>query len=288
VFALLGPNGAGKTTAMRIFATLTQPDGGSARVAGFDVVTERDEVRRRISLTGQDVALDDLQSGAENLAMIARLQGLPGRTARGRARELLEQFDLLDAADRRVSTYSGGMRRRLDLATGLIVPPEVLFLDEPTTGLDPRSRQAVWGVVEELAASGVTVLLTTQYFDEADRLAQQVAVIDGGRIVAQGSPAELKRHAAESRLEVQLTGREGFDIVASHLGVRMVYGDPSTLTLEVATSGQAVEVRALLDGIDPGRSQIATFAIRAASLDDVFMTLTGHTATAPESETLYV
>jgi ABC-2 type transport system ATP-binding protein len=196
VFALLGPNGAGKTTTVRILATLLAPDRGSARVAGYDVVTERREVRRRISLTGQYAALDEPQTGAENLEMLARLLHLPARVARARVRELLAQFDLLAAADRRVSTYSGGMRRRLDLAASLIGRPEVIFLDEPTTGLDLRSRRAMWELVAELSRSGVTVLLTTQYLEEADRLADRVAVLDRGAILAEGTVDELKQQVA--------------------------------------------------------------------------------------------
>jgi ABC-2 type transport system ATP-binding protein len=284
VFALLGPNGAGKTTTVRILATLTRPDAGSARVAGYDVLSHRHEVRRRISLTGQSAALDELQTGAENLRMIGRLRRLPARAARVRASELLAQFDLAEAADRRVGTYSGGMRRRLDLAAGLIIRPAVLFLDEPTTGLDPRSRQAMWRVVNELTGSGVTVLLTTQYLDEADHLAARIAVMDGGRIVADGTPDELKRQVAARRLEMSLADLAGFEKVAGVLGRRVLHEDRPKLTLEVAIGEDAAELRALLDEIDPQRRRIARFAIRAASLDDVFMSLTGHDATAPESE----
>src|SRR5262245_25927370 len=196
VFALLGPNGAGKTTTVRVLTTLVPFDSGRVRVVGHDVVADRREVRRRISLTGQYAALDELQTGAENLRMMGRLRGLSGRAARARAAELLTHFDLAAAADRRVGTYSGGMRRRLDLAAGLVVQPEVIFLDEPTTGLDPRSRQALWDVVAGQAAEGVTVFLTTQYLDEADRLADRIAVVDGGRVVAEGTAAELKQRVA--------------------------------------------------------------------------------------------
>ena len=196
VFALLGPNGAGKTTAVRILATLARADAGQVRVAGFDVVADRRQVRRRISLTGQFAAVDDLQTGEENLRMMGRLAGLSRARARRRAAELLERFDLTEAGGRTVSTWSGGMRRRLDLAAGLVGQPEVLFLDEPTTGLDPRSRQAVWQVVGELAASGVSVFLTTQYLEEADRLADRIVVLDGGRVVAEGTSRQLKEQVA--------------------------------------------------------------------------------------------
>jgi ABC-2 type transport system ATP-binding protein len=197
VFALLGPNGAGKTTTVRILTTLLAPDSGTVRVAEHDVVTDADAVRASISLTAQEAAVDGLLSGRENLRMMARLRG----ASRARADELLERFDLVDAADRRVATYSGGMKRRLDLAMSLVITPTVLFLDEPTTGLDPRSRMAVWEAVTTLVDEGVTVLLTTQYLEEADRLADRIAVIDGGRVVAQGTAAELKAHAAVETLD---------------------------------------------------------------------------------------
>ena len=197
VFALLGPNGAGKTTTVRILTTLLKPDAGTARVAGHDVVTDANAVRGAISLTAQEAAVDGLLTGRENLRMMARLRG----ASRARADELLERFDLSEAADRRVTTYSGGMKRRLDLAMSLVITPAVLFLDEPTTGLDPRSRMAVWDAVTTLVDEGVTVLLTTQYLEEADRLANRIAVIDGGNIVAQGTAAELKAHAAVETLD---------------------------------------------------------------------------------------
>ncbi len=201
VFALLGPNGAGKTTTVKLLATLLRPDGGSARVAGFDLVREPERVRGAISLTGQYAAVDELLTGAENLRMMARLRHLRRAAARARAAELLERFDLVEAADRRVATYSGGMRRRLDLAVSLIADPPVLFLDEPTTGLDPRSRRAIWAAVGELAERGTTVLLTTQYLEEADQLADRVAVLDGGAVVAEGTAAELKARYGGATLD---------------------------------------------------------------------------------------
>jgi ABC-2 type transport system ATP-binding protein len=253
VFALLGPNGAGKTTTVKILSTLIAPDGGSARVAGLDVVRERQAVRRQISLTGQHAAVDELQTGAENLFTMARLAGLTRPRARARAAELLERFGLAEAGGRRAGTYSGGMRRRLDLAAGLVSRPAVLFLDEPTTGLDPRSRQAMWEVIGELVADGVTVFLTTQYLEEADRLAERIALIDGGRIAAEGTPAELKRRVAGPRLDVTMAdGR----------------------TLSVATDGSAPSVRALLDELDPAGDAIAAFALHDPTLDDVFLALT--------------
>jgi ABC-2 type transport system ATP-binding protein len=285
VFALLGPNGAGKTTAVRILATLVSPDAGRARVAGHDIVAQRREVRRRISLTGQYAALDELQTGTENLEMMGRLLQLPARAARMRTRELLQQFDLVDAADRRVGTYSGGMRRRLDLAASVITRPEVIFLDEPTTGLDLRSRQAMWGLVTDLAASEVTVFLTTQYLEEADNLADRIAVLDRGQIVAEGSPDELKQQVAGHRLDVRLVDAVTFERVADSLGRRTVHTDRSTLTVGVATDGAAADVRALLDEIDPERIRIARFSLHTASLDDVFMTLTERENKASERET---
>jgi ABC-2 type transport system ATP-binding protein len=276
VYALLGPNGAGKTTTVRILATLLHPDAGTARVAGHDVVTERPLVRRAISLTGQDVAIDELQTGAENLRMMARLSRLPKARAKTRAAELLERFDLAEAGDRRVGTYSGGMRRRLDLAASLIVRPAVLFLDEPTTGLDPRSRQAVWDVVTGLTRDGVTVFLTTQYLEEADRLADRVAVMDGGKLVAEGTSAELKRQVAGHRLDLTAADRAAFDDLVRELGPRALQPAADRLAVSVATDGSAGHIRALLDELDPGRRTVTRFAVHGATLDDVFLALTGH------------
>jgi ABC-2 type transport system ATP-binding protein len=276
VFALLGPNGAGKTTIVRILSTLTRADGGLARVAGFDVVRDRREVRRRISLTGQFAALDEAQTGAENLRMMGRLARLPRAAARQRAAGLLEQFDLTAAGRRRVGTYSGGMRRRLDLAASLVGRPSVIFLDEPSNGLDPQSRQGLWQVIEGLAASGVTIFLTTQYLEEADQLADRIAVLDAGRVVAEGTAAELKQRVAARRLDLTCPTQVTLDRVSRYLGERVVYRDPLRLTAGVATDGSAAQVRALLDEIDPDRCLIAAFAVRDATLDDVFLTLTGH------------
>jgi ABC-2 type transport system ATP-binding protein len=276
VFALLGPNGAGKTTTVRILATLSRADAGQARVAGFDVDRDRHLVRRRISLTGQFAALDEAQTGEENLRMMGRLSRLSRAAARQRAAELLAQFELADAARRRVSTYSGGMRRRLDLAASLVGRPSVIFLDEPSTGLDPRSRLTMWQTIAGLAASGVTVFLTTQYLEEADRLADRIAVLDAGRLVAEGTAAELKQRFAARRLDLTCQDPAAFARLSRYFGDRAVHLDPADLTVGVATDGSAAQVRALLDAADPARSLIAGFAVHEATLDDVFLTLTGH------------
>jgi ABC-2 type transport system ATP-binding protein len=288
VFALLGPNGAGKTTTVRILSTLVRADAGRARVAGFDVVSDQPQVRRRISLTGQYAAVDEPQTGEENLRMMGRLTGLSRARARGRAAELLERFDLVEAGRRRVATYSGGMRRRLDLAASLVGHPAVIFLDEPTTGLDPRSRQAMWQVITGLVQGGVTVFLTTQYLEEADRLADRIAVIDGGRVVAEGAPSELKRRVAGQRLDLTLADAPAFEEVARCLGERAIRSDSGRLTIGVATDGSAAHVRALLDEIDPQRRAVSRFAVHTATLDDVFLALTDRAAAAPEQETANV
>ncbi|WP_405811407.1 ATP-binding cassette domain-containing protein [Streptomyces sp. NBC_01520] len=276
VFALLGPNGAGKTTTVRILATLTTADSGTARVAGYDVVADRRRVRRAISLTGQFAAVDETLTGEENLRMMARLTGLSRARARERAEELLDRFGLTDAARRQARTYSGGMRRRLDLAAGLVGSPEpgVFFLDEPTTGLDPRSRRELWQVVRDLAGRGATVLLTTQYLEEADQLADRIAVLDKGRIAAEGTPAELKARAAGHRLDLVLTTQEAY----LRLATRAVHHSPGSLTLGLPTDGTAAHVRALLDEIDPRRTDVDRFSLHSATLDDVFLTLTAETA----------
>lgn len=253
VFALLGPNGAGKTTTINILTTLSKPDAGHARVAGFDVVTQRDEVTRRISLTGQSAAVDDMLTGVENLTMLARLSGLTPFAAKQRAAELLGRFDLEGAARRRVATYSGGMRRRLDLALSFVVTPTVLFLDEPTTGLDTRSRRELWSVIRGLADAGTTVLLTTQYLEEADQLADRIVVIDGGRIVAEGTPDELKSRLGGETVELRDRAGE--------------------LLRDVATDGTVSGLRRALDVLDESGAD-GTVTLRRPSLDDVFLSLT--------------
>jgi ABC-2 type transport system ATP-binding protein len=253
VVALLGPNGAGKTTTVRILATLTRADAGTVRVAGHDVAREPRKVREAISLTGQYAAVDELLTGRENLRMMARLRRLRGPAARRRTAELLERFDLVDARDRRVATYSGGMRRRLDLAMSLVSEPPVVFLDEPTTGLDPRSRRAMWAGVGELRDAGVTVLLTTQNLEEADRLADRVVVIDGGRVIAEGTAEELK-------------ARTGGETVVLHLA--------DEGAIRVPTDGSAAAVRAVLDQMERRGVAVERLELQRPSLDDVFLTLT--------------
>ena len=266
VFALLGANGAGKTTTVRILATLERPDGGTAKIAGHDVTTQPDQVRAAISLTAQEAAVDGILTGAENLRMMARLRRV--RDPKRKAGELLERFDLTDAADRRVATYSGGMRRRLDLAMSLVAQPTVIFLDEPTTGLDPRSRIAVWEAVKDLADQGATILLTTQYLEEADRLADRIAVLNRGRIAAQGTAAELKRGIAGETLELFFADERALATAAQLLDGRK---DDERLSLKLPADGPR-DVKRALDALDA--VPIDRLELHAPTLDDVFLTLT--------------
>ncbi|GLY97374.1 ATP-binding cassette domain-containing protein [Actinoplanes sp. NBRC 103695] len=271
VFALLGPNGAGKTTAVRILATLLRPDAGVARVCGFDVTADPREVQRSISLTGQSAAVDELLTGEENLVLLGRLRRLGRRGARQRAAELLEQFDLAGAGRRRVRTYSGGMRRRLDLAVSLVVAPRVLFLDEPTTGLDPRSRQTTWAAVRELSAAGVTVFLTTQYLEEADQLADRIAFLDHGDIIAMGRPADLKAQLAGERVELRIDAPEAAGRALELAGAGAVAARGG---LMVPTGGTAREVRELLNRLDAAGVDVGQVAVHRPTLDDVFLSMT--------------
>ncbi|MFC6825031.1 ATP-binding cassette domain-containing protein [Halopelagius fulvigenes] len=280
VYGLLGPNGAGKTTTIRLLATLLRPDSGTATVLGHDVVTEAAEVRAKVALTGQYASVDEDLTGRENLVLVARLLGLSWRAARSRADELLTTFGLADAADRQVQTYSGGMRRRLDVATSLVVTPEVLFLDEPTTGLDPRSRNQVWDIVRAIAAHGTTVLLTTQYLDEADRLADRLAVIDEGRVIAEGTSRELKAAVGANRLDVRLRDigqrAEAEAVLTDVLGVELIDGpDRDTLSASVPTEERAAEA---LTALADAGVRAAEFSLGQASLDEVFLALTGRPA----------
>ena len=278
ILGMLGPNGAGKTTAVRVLATLLRPDSGHARVLGADVVTQAAEVRRRIGLTGQYAALDNSLTGRANLVMIGRLSRLGRAEARRRADELLDRFDLTGAAGRAVKTYSGGMRRRLDLAASLIGRPEVLFLDEPTTGLDPRSRAVMWDIIRDLATGGTTLLLTTQYLDEADRLASQIAVVDGGRMIAQGSPDELKDKAGKDRVSVTLAPAAdtaaAVAAVSAHAAGPVAVGAGDRLTAQVpAYDGITTD---LVRSLDLAGVRVTGIAVDRPSLDDVFLALTGH------------
>lgn len=280
VYGLLGPNGAGKTTIVRMLSTLIRPDGGSARVMGHDVVAEPGAVRARVSLTGQFASVDEDLTGRENLVLIARLYGFAWAAARARADELLGAFDLADAARRQVKTYSGGMRRRLDVASSIVVAPDLMFLDEPTTGLDPRSRNQVWEIVRSLVAGGTTVLLTTQYLDEADRLADRIAVIDEGRIIAEGTRGELKASVGSGVLNVRLDGSQrrpaAAAILRETLGVEVLLEpDPTALSARVA-NGDAVP-RAL-ERLAAAGCRVTDFALGQPSLDEVFLALTGSRA----------
>ena len=271
VLALLGPNGAGKTTTVRILSTLLRPDAGRATVAGFDVVRDARRVREIISLTGQQVAVDNKQSGAENLTMMGHLAHLPRRVVRSRVSELLTAFELADAAGRRVDTYSGGMRRRLDLAAGLLTRPRIMFLDEPTTGLDPRSRQALWDVVRGVVDEGTSVFLTTQYLEEADRLAQRAALVDGGRVVAEGPPAQLKREVGDAGVELTFASVSDADRVAPALAATV-----DGARVRVPTDGSVAHVRSVLSAVEATGVTPDHWEVRAPTLDDVFLALTGH------------
>jgi ABC-2 type transport system ATP-binding protein len=280
VYGVLGPNGAGKTTTIRMLATLLRPDGGSARVLGRDVVKDADEVRGLVSLTGQLASVDEDLTGRENLILMARLLGFRRQSAKARADELLAAFSLGDAAGRQVKHYSGGMRRRLDIAASIVVTPELMFLDEPTTGLDPRSRNHVWDVVRALVAQGTTVLLCTQYLDEADQLAERIAVIDHGRVIAEGPPAQLKASVGQGALHVRVLDpaqREQAErLLAAALDADVhLQPDPAALSVPVADAARA---SAAIGELSEAGVALAHFSLGQPSLDEVFLALTGHTA----------
>jgi len=287
VFGFLGPNGAGKTTTIRILATLARPDGGTARVLGFDVVSERNAIRARVAVTGQFASLDDDLTGYENLIVFGRLRGLSRAASRRRADELLAAFDLTGAASRPVGGYSGGMRRRLDIGASLIVTPDLLFLDEPTTGMDPRSRSQVWELVRQIAAAGTTVLLTTQYLEEADQLAEQIAVIDHGRIVAEGTSAQLKARVGSGTLHVRLLDGEqrprARAVLAGTLeGPVRLGADPLTLSVLLATPADPADTGRLvghaMTRLSDARVAVAEVTLGQPSLHEAFLALTGHPA----------
>jgi len=281
-FSLLGPNGAGKTTTVQIMSTLVRADGGEVRVAGHDVATDPAAVRAAIGVTGQFSAVDNLLTGEENLLLMADLHHLRRAEGRRRAAELLDQFDLADAAKKSAVTFSGGMRRRLDLAMTLIGEPRVIFLDEPTTGLDPRSRRMMWQIIRGLVAGGVTIFLTTQQLDEADELADQIAVLDHGKVVATGRPEELKRSIPGAHVRLRFADVAGLDAAEHVLGGAFRHED--TLTLEVPSDAGATAVRALLNRLGDTADQVDAVSVHTPDLDDVFFALTGHPTTDTTAE----
>ncbi len=286
MLALLGPNGAGKTTTIRILSTLLAPDSGKAYVNGHDVVKNSHQVRESIGLTGQYAAVDEYLTGRENLLMMGRLYHLSRRDCALRAAALLEQFDLEEAQNRIVKTYSGGMRRRLDLAASLIATPPILFLDEPTTGLDPRSRLAMWDIIAKLVEADVTILLTTQYLEEADRLADKIAVVDNGTIIAQGTSEELKSRVGKERLELTIKQESNFEEAIQAIGGEGLQHDAAARTLSVATDGSVQEVKRVLDRMEQAKVAIETLSLHKPTLDDVFMHITGHKAEKEKTEEL--
>lgn len=275
MLALLGPNGAGKTTIVRILSTLLKFDSGSVKTEGFDTVTEADEIRKIIGLTGQSAAVDELLTGRENLVMMGRLYRLTRKSAKARADELLHEFDLVDAADRPAKTYSGGMRRRLDLAVSLIATPPIIFLDEPTTGLDPRSRIAMWEIIKKLMAKGTTILLTTQYLEEADQLADQIIVIDGGKVIAEGTAKQLKSKVGKDRLELLFKTEKSLAEARKLLGKIVVDADEKekSLTLTITTVNK--DVKEVLEKLSVANIAVESMEVHKPTLDDVFLSLTG-------------
>ncbi|MGW2406533.1 ATP-binding cassette domain-containing protein [Streptomyces sp. NPDC001739] len=287
VLGMLGPNGAGKTTAVRVLTTLLRPDRGKAEVAGIDVLAHPDKVRRSIGLSGQFAAVDEYLTGRENLTMVGQLYQMSGRAAKRRAAELLERFHLGDAADRTAKTYSGGMRRRLDLAAALVVSPPVMFMDEPTTGLDPRNRQALWDVIQELVAGGTTLLLTTQYLEEADRLAHDICVVDHGKVIARGTSDQLKARTGGERVEVVVHAPEHLAVADEVLrGFAKGEGtvEPHIRKLTIPVAGGAKLLAEVIRELDVRGVEIDDIGLRRPTLDDVFIALTGHAAESADGD----
>jgi ABC-2 type transport system ATP-binding protein len=285
VLALLGPNGAGKTTTIRILSTLLLPDSGQALINGFDVVKEPYKVRSLIGLTGQYAALDEYLTGKENLHMIGRLYRLSYPDINRRSQELLELFDLVEASGRTVKTYSGGMHRRLDLAVSLIASPPIIFLDEPTTGLDPRSRLIMWDIIKQLVSTGTTILLTTQDMDEADHLADRIVVINGGKIIAEGTSDELKQRVGSERLEITVAKESNFEKAKKVVEEDSLHSDSKMRTLSLVTKGGMHQLKQVLSRLDEAGIEVENVSFRSPTLDDVFLTLTGHTSEQPNGET---
>lgn len=284
ILAILGPNGAGKTTTINILSTLLNQDSGTASIAGFDTLTDGDEVRASIGLTGQFAAVDEYLTGRENIQMIGRLYHLPEADISPRVDELVKKFDLVDAADRPARTYSGGMKRRLDLAMSLVADPPVLFLDEPTTGLDPRSRLALWGMIRELASAGRTILLTTQYMEEADYLANNIIVIDHGTVIAEGTPSQLKTKAGADQIEVSFKTAEELRKALEVFKGKKAVSDENDLTIHLSARKGLDSLKEALDALDKAKVKAATASLRRPTLDDVFLALTGRATAEDEKE----
>ncbi len=284
MLALLGPNGAGKTTTVRILSTLLKPDAGQVHVEGHNVVDNADDVRKVIGLTGQSAAVDELLTGRENLEMMGRLYRLTAKSAKQRANELLTEFDLVEAADRKASTYSGGMRRRLDLAVSLIAVPPVIFLDEPTTGLDPRSRIVMWNIIKNLMSKGTTILLTTQYLEEADQLADRIILIDGGKVIAEGTAKELKSKVGKDRLVLTFATEKVWTEAKKLLRVADALSSKEELQLTTLVKGTGQDVRKILDKLDDKKIAIASMDIHKPTLDDVFLSLTSAPSDADKEQ----
>lgn len=279
IMALLGPNGAGKTTAIKILSTLLEPDGGQALINGHDVVKNAADTRANIGLTGQYAAVDEYLTGEENLLMMGRLYRLSKKDTRARTKKLLDQFDLVDASKRPVKTYSGGMKRRLDLAMSLIASPPIIFLDEPTTGLDPRSRLTMWDIIKTLAGRGTTILLTTQYMDEADHLADNIVVLDGGKVIAEGDANSLKAKVGSDYLDLIISKKSSFAAAEKALATEKVQANAENRTISIATKGGVVKLKQVLTGLEKAKIDVESVNLRRPTLDDVFLSLTGHGAT---------